>query len=179
MAGDGIARGLRAALWFGALAWPGAPRADTPLPRTQAFGVSAQIVAGCGLRGAGAGALDLGPLDFGVHPAVAAGTVTVATAGHALQLECSPGTTLALTIDGGRQPGAGHGARQLTAGGGVRIPYRLYADAARTRPIGIGQAVSMPVSGIVALPIYGELSLPGGGVPAGVYTDTAQVTFGY
>ncbi len=84
-----------------------------------------------------------------------------------------------LTIDGGRQPGAGNASRRLAAGGGAQIPYRLYADAARTRPIGIGQAVSMPVSGIVALPVYGELSLPGGGVPAGIYTDTAQVTFGY
>lgn len=38
---------------LGVAAWPAAGRADTLLPRTQAFTVSAQIVAGCGVAGGG------------------------------------------------------------------------------------------------------------------------------
>ncbi|MHA7201291.1 SCPU domain-containing protein, partial [Burkholderia pseudomallei] len=59
---------------LGVAAWPAAGRADTLLPRTQAFTVSAQIVAGCGVAGGGpASGLNFGTLDFGAHPAVATG----------------------------------------------------------------------------------------------------------
>ena len=177
-AGKRRARGLRAALWLAA-ACSAAPRADTLLQRSQAFAVSARIVAGCGLRNGGASGVEFGVLDFGAHPAIATGVATAASAGNPLQIECSPGTTLTVSIDGGRQPAPGNASRQLDAGGVTRIPYRLYADAARTRPIGIGQTLSMPVSGLVALPVYGELNLPGAGVPAGIYTDSAQVTLTY
>lgn len=164
---------------LGVAAWPAAGRADTLLPRTQTFTVSAQIVAGCGVAGGGpASGLNFGTLDFGAHPAVATGQVSAAVGGGALQIECSPGSTLKMTIDGGANASAGNTQRNL-ASGGARVAYRLYSDPARTQAIAVGQAVSLPVSGTITLPIYGALTLPGGGAPAGTYTDTAQVTLSY
>lgn len=75
-----------------------------------------------------------------------------------------------------RQPA---GCCNLQGPGGAQVAYHLYADAARTQSIGVGQAVSIPVSGTTSLPIYGALTLPGGAMPAGTYTDVAQVTLSY
>ena len=166
-------------LLLGAVTLPALGLADTAVPTTGVFTVSAQIVAGCGVAGGGTAGLDFGKLDFGAHPAVATGNVSAATAGSALQIECSPGSTLKMVIDGGIQPSAGNTQRNLQGPGGVQVAYRLYADAAHTQAIGIGQAISIPVSGVASLPIYGALTLPGGAAPAGTYTDVAQVTLSY
>ena len=88
-------------------------------------------------------------------------------------------TGTGMVIDGGIQPSAGNTQRNLQGPGGVQVAYRLYADAAHTQAIGIGQAISIPVSGVASLPIYGALTLPGGAAPAGTYTDVAQVTLSY
>ncbi|MBN3787164.1 spore coat U domain-containing protein [Burkholderia sp. Ac-20353] len=163
-----------------ALALPVAGIADTVLPRTQTFTVSAQIVAGCGVVGGGSGTgLDFGTLDFGTHPAIATGQANATTGGSALQIECSPGTTLKMTVDGGIHPTLGNTQRNLANAGSRLIAYRLYADASRTNALAVGQAVSIAVSGTVSLPIYGALTLPGGNTPAGTYIDTAQVTLSY
>ncbi|MBF5014017.1 spore coat U domain-containing protein [Burkholderia pseudomultivorans] len=165
---------------LGAVVLPAASLADTAVPTTATFTVSAQVVAGCGVAGGGAGSgLNFGTLDFGAHPAIATGDLSAATSGSTLQIECSPGSTLKMSVDGGGQPSAGNTQRNLQGPGGARVAYRLYADAAHTRAIGIGQAVSIPVSGTTSLPIYGALTLPGGAVPAGTYTDVAQVTLSY
>ncbi|MGS0893973.1 Csu type fimbrial protein [Burkholderia stagnalis] len=165
---------------LGALACPIAGRADTPVPTTQTFTVSAQIVAGCGVAGGGAGTgLDFGTLDFGAYPAIAAGPATATSGGSALQIECSPGTTLKMSVDGGIHPTGGNTQRNLANAGNTLIAYRLYADAGRTIALAVGQPVSIPASGVVSLPIYGALTLPGGATPPGTYTDTAQVTLSY
>nr|WP_244100142.1 spore coat U domain-containing protein [Burkholderia anthina] len=154
--------------------------ADTLLPRTQTFGVHAQIVAGCGVVGGGTGTgLDFGTLDFGTHPAISTGQVSSVTSGSALQIECASGTTLTMTIDGGLAASSGNTQRNLQGTGGARIAYQLYADAGHSQVIAIGRSVSIAVSGIANLPIYGSLILPGGSVAAGTYTDTVQVTLSY
>ncbi|KVE37908.1 Csu type fimbrial protein [Burkholderia sp. TSV86] len=169
----------RAILLLGIATLPVCGNADTLLPRTQTFTVSAQIVAGCGVAGGGASSgLNFGMLDFGTYPAVATGQATASVGSGAVQIECAPGSTLKMTIDGGAHASAGNTQRNL-ASGNARIAYRLYSDPGRTQAIAIGQAVSVPVSGTITLPIYGALTLPGNGVPAGTYTDTAQVTLSY
>lgn len=164
---------------LGAVVLPAASLADTPAPTTQSFTVSAQIVTGCGVAGGATSGLVFGTLDFGAHPAVATGDVSATTGGSALQIECSPGSALKMTIDGGAQPSAGNTQRNLQGPAGALVAYRLYADAAHSQAIGIGQAVSIPVSGAISLPVYGALTLPGGAMPAGTYTDVAQVTLSY
>ncbi|OMG70840.1 Csu type fimbrial protein [Burkholderia ubonensis] len=170
----------RAVILLSAAMIPAASVAETTLPKTRTFMVSARIVAGCGVVGGGPGTgLDFGSLDFGVHTAVAHGDVSAAAGGSGLQIECTPGSTLKMTIDGGASPSAGNTQRNLKGAGGTLIPYRLYADAGHAQSIGVGQAISIPVSGGIALPIYGALTLPGGTAPAGAYADTAQVTLSY
>ena len=115
-------------------------------------------------------------LDFGVHPAVAAGPVSATLAGT-LQIACSGRTALGMAVDGGlHQSGA---QRHLRGGAGALVAYRLYADAGRTQPIAIGQPVSVAVPGLPTLPLHGELTLPAGQAPPDAYTDTAQVTLTY
>lgn len=160
----------------GVLALPAVGVADTLLPNTKTFAVTAQIVAGCGLVGT---ERNFGLLDFGTQPAVASGRVSAGAQGSVLQIECTPGTLLRLAVDGGLQPGAAGTQRNLQGPGGALIAYRLYVDASLTQALGIGQTVSIPVSGVISLPIYGALDLPGGTSPAGTYTDTAQVTVSY
>ncbi|CAB3961368.1 spore coat protein U domain-contain protein [Burkholderia aenigmatica] len=165
---------------MGALACPIAGLADTAVPTTRTFAVSAQIVSGCGVAGGGSGTgLDFGTLDFGTYPAVAAGQAVATSGGSALQIECSPGTTLKMSVDGGMHPTGGNTQRNLASAGNALIAYRLYADASRTTVLAVGQPVSIPASGVVSLPIYGALTLPGGATPPGTYTDTAQVTLSY
>jgi len=165
---------------LGAVALSAVSLADTAVPTTQVFVVSAQIVAGCGVvGGSGSSGLNFGALDFGAHPAIATGNVSAATNGSALQIQCSPGSTLKMTVDGGIQPSAGNTQRNLKGPSGAQVAYRLYADVAQTQAIGIGQTISIPVSGTTSLPIYGALTLPGGVAPVGAYTDVAQVTLSY
>ncbi|HDR9488820.1 TPA: spore coat protein U domain-containing protein [Burkholderia stabilis] len=166
------------ALLSSAFMFPATGIADTPIPTTKAFTVSAQIVSGCGVSGGGTG-LDFGLLDFGTYPAVSVGQVNTVTTGSVLQIQCSSGTTLKIAVDGGLNPSSGNTQRNLQGPGQTLIGYRLYADAAHTQTLNIGQPVSIPVSGVASLPIYGSLSLPGGTAPAGTYTDTAQVTVSY
>ncbi|WP_420994511.1 spore coat protein U domain-containing protein [Cupriavidus sp. 30B13] len=159
------------------LSAPAPACADTMLPATRTLLVSARIVPGCGVAGGGAGTgLALGTLDFGTYPAVASGQAGAALAG-ALQIECAGATALRMTVDGGLHPSGGQ--RHLRGAAGTLVAYRLYADAGRTRPIAIGQAVSVMVPGVASLPLHGELTLPGGRAPPGAYTDTAQVTLTY
>jgi spore coat protein U-like protein len=166
-------------LLLGIAVLPALGRADTLLPKNQTLTVSAQIVAGCGIAGGGStNSLKFGTLDFGTYPAVSTGQVTASVGSNALQIECSAGSTLTMKIDAGASPGAGNTQRNL-ANGRTRIAYRLYSDSGRTKVIGIGQPVPLSVSGTLTLPVYGVLTLPGGAVPAGSYTDTAQVTLSY
>ncbi|MEK2604916.1 spore coat U domain-containing protein [Burkholderia arboris] len=166
------------ALLLSAVMFPVTGMADTPIPTTKTFAISARIVSGCGVSGGGT-SVNFGLLDFGTYPAVSAGQVNAVATGSALQIQCSSGTTLKIAVDGGLNPASGNTQRNLQGPGETLIGYQLYADAAHTQALNIGQPVSMPVSGVASLPIYGSLSLPGGSTPAGTYTDTAQVTISY
>lgn len=159
----------------------GLVHADTALPTTASFVVTAQVVAGCGIVGTSqTSGLDFGTLDFGTHSTVATGELSAValSGGLPVQIECSPGSTLSITVDAGLHANAGQRRLQLVGQADV-VAYALYADAARTQPLLIGQPVSLPVSGTINMPIHGVLTLPGTGLPAGAYADTAQVTLSY
>jgi spore coat protein U-like protein len=165
---------------LGACACPATGAADTLLATTKSVTVTAQIVTGCGVTNGSGGALNFGTVDFGSHSAVAAGAVSAALVGNSsVQIQCSPGTSVTMSVDGGLSANGGGGQRNLRGPGSVLLAYQLFRDAGHTQTLGVAQAVSIPASGTFSLPIYASLSLPGRGIPAGTYTDTLQVTLTY
>ncbi|MEQ5842836.1 spore coat protein U domain-contain protein [Paraburkholderia acidicola] len=134
--------------------------------------VSAEIVPGCSVVGGGpTNNIDFGRFNFGTHPAVSRERVTALFNGSEVQIACTRGLPVTMRIDGGANPDARNTQRNL-ANGGARIAYQLFSDAARTQAIGIGQPVPRGQ-------VFGALTLPGGAVPAGTYTDTVQITLSY
>jgi spore coat protein U-like protein len=148
----------------------------------QTFTVSAEIVPGCTVRGTTqTSGIGFGTLSFGVHPATQQGPVqaSATTGSGAVELECTAGLTLTVSVDAGLQPGAG--SRRLAAAGGAVIPYSLYTDTAFVTaiPLSGGVDIVVPPSGVIEVPIHGVAHLPGVGQPAGSYADTVQVTFSW
>jgi spore coat protein U-like protein len=148
---------------------------------TATFAVSAQIVPGCTLIGSQqTSGINFGTLNFGSHAATTSGQVgAFVTGGSALQLDCTPGIQLNVSIDGGLHASNSGTQRNLVRNSGTgAIVYSLYTTPAATTAIPVGQsvAVTVPSSGVIDLPIYGRATLPGTGLSAGVYTDTLQVT---
>lgn len=136
---------------------------------TASFQVSANITTGCLVVG---GVSNYGALNFGTFSALATGTATAQLPGSSVKLQCTPGVTLNMQVDGGQNPGA---TRNLKAGGSL-LAYQLYRDAGFSQSLGIGQSVTVAYtdSNSISLPIYGRLSLPGN-LPAGSYSDVVQV----
>lgn len=150
----------------------------------QSFNVSAEIVPGCAVRGTQqTTALAMGTIDFGVMPATYTGAVQASaptTVAGGVELECTAGLTLTLTIDAG-QHASGGVRRMATAGGAAHVPYALYADAAHQTavPLAGGVAVSVPPGGVIDLPIHAVAQLPGSAQAPGVYSDTVAVTLSW
>jgi spore coat protein U-like protein len=161
--------------------WSSRIHADTLLPRQQAFTVSAQIVAGCGVVDSSQSTgVVFGTMDFGNYPALATGKASASAqvGGSPVQIQCSPGTTLGVSIDGGLH--ASGAQRNLKRVGGTQlVAYQLYADAAHAQPIPVGQVVTHTVFGTFNVPVYGELTLPGPGSWPGTYDDTVKLILSY
>jgi spore coat protein U-like protein len=150
---------------------------------SQSFTVSADVVPGCLVSGSTeTTGLDFGTLAFGTHPATTAGPLqAMATTGSGgtLELECTAGLTLTVSVDAGQ-----HGdvsSRHLMAPGGTPVPYALYVDADHTTPLPPGGSVdvAVPPSGVMALPIHAVAYLPGSQQAPGLYTDTLGVTLSW
>ncbi|MES2610158.1 MAG: spore coat U domain-containing protein [Pseudomonadota bacterium] len=156
-----------------------------------------QLTAGCmvaGSSGASAG-VNFGTLDFGTRPGSFTGIVTATPAGGEgasgpTQLVCSP-EVLGISIQvgpgayAGQGAGIGSGSRAMRNGStAAYIPYELYRDAGYTQPYPAGTAITginVPANGAAfSLPIHGQInkSTPAA-LPAGMYTDTLQVTVTY
>ncbi len=143
--------------------------------QTATMAVSATITTACTLTTAA--------LTF---PSTSSGGVT---AQSNITVNCVTGVPYFVAIDAGGTPmTAGRG---LTGGEGATIPYELYRDAARTQIWGDlnygdtyvkGTVLSGTANGSAqAIPCYGKLiyTPAGGGVAAGVYTDTVNVSITY
>ncbi|WP_277963234.1 Csu type fimbrial protein [Pseudomonas sp. RIT-To-2] len=146
-----------------AAAWP------LDAATSSSFQVSATVSTGCLVVGGGS---NYGTLNFGSWSALATGTATAAVPGTGVTLQCTPGVTLNMKVDGGQNAGT---SRNLKAGSAL-LAYQLYRDAAYSQSLGISQSVTVAYadSTNISLPIYGRLSLPGN-LPAGSYSDVLQV----
>lgn len=138
------------------------------------FQVSASIVAGCVVSGTNTGIF--GTLNFGTQSGLATNSVSASyVQSSTINLACTPGTTLSMTINGGSNYTS---TRNLKLANNTNtVPYYLYSNAARTTPIPVNMAVPLSYSNAnnITLPIYGSLQLPGP-TRAGVYSDTLSVT---
>ncbi|MHC8327799.1 Csu type fimbrial protein [Pseudomonas sp. LB1P83] len=145
-----------------------------PLPlaavTSQSFQVSATVTAGCLVVG---GVSNYGSLDFGSQSALATSTVQVALSAG-VQLQCTPGVTMNMSVDGGQHNSGGR-HMQLTTGSN-QVAYQLFRDAAFSQSLGIGQSVAVAYTDAnnISLPIYGRVQLPGD-QPGGTYSDVLQV----
>ncbi len=136
---------------------------------TSIFQVNATVSSGCLVVGGGS---HYGTLNFGSWSALSTSTASAALPGNGVTLQCTPGVTLNMKVDGGQNSGA---SRNLKAGSAL-VAYQLFRDAGYSQSLGIGQTVTVAYSDStnISLPIYGRLSLPGN-VPAGSYSDVLQV----
>ena len=91
-----------------------------------------------------------------------------------VQLQCTPGVTLNMSVDGGQYNNSGR-HMQINSGS-ARVAYALFSDAAYSQSLGIGQSVAVAYSDAnnISLPIYGQVQLPGN-QPGGTYSDVLQV----
>lgn len=137
---------------------------------SQSFQVSATITPGCLVVGGGS---NYGNVAFGTFPALATSTVSVALS-SSVTLQCTPGVTLNMTVDGGLHNSSGR-RMQLNSGSAL-VAYQLFRDAALSQSLGISQTVAVAYSNAnnITLPIYGRVQLPGN-QPGGTYNDTLQV----
>lgn len=148
----------------------------------QAFSIAAEIVQGCGLVGSpSVSGIDFGTLAFGSRPAVMSGPVhaaSTAQGGGLVQLDCTAGTTLQVSVGAGQHASGTQRRLGLNDGNTYLVPYVVFADAARTVevPTTGGVSVLVGAGGVVALPIYATASLPGGGLLPGTYSDSVQIT---
>lgn len=144
---------------------------------TQAFQVSASVVAGCQVQGGGV----LGTLDFGTRSAIG-GPLAVAafTQNSAVSIACTPGTTLNMSIDGGSHYTT---TRNLRRSNGLdKVAYRLFTSPAYTAaseiPVNQNVTVSFNNAANITLPVYGLVRL-NGFQRAGTYTDVLSVTLSW
>lgn len=151
-------------------------RAET----TASFQLSATVVEGCEINAAlpanGQDIGQIGTIDFGSHSALSTETITAALVRNAgISLSCTPSVSLSMTLDGGLHADAARNLQHV--GGPERIAYRLYGDASFTQELTANQPTPISFSNpeAIALPIYGQLTLPGD-KPPGVYSDTVMLT---
>jgi spore coat protein U-like protein len=159
-----------------------AARAATQIPTSPSFTISANVSAGCLVAGSPSqtSGVGFGLLNFGTHSALATGSASAALtagSGSMAQVQCTPGANVIVTLDGGQH--AVGSQRRMKYGSNSYLPYSLYTSASQSTSLVPGVGVSVDASSAITLPVYGVATLPGGGLPAGQYTDTVQVTFSW
>jgi spore coat protein U-like protein len=155
------------------------------LSSAQTFAVSADVVPGCALFTSNTtSGIDFGTLAFGTHPATNSGTVTaavVATGGGAMEVECTQGLSVQVTVDGGQHASGSQRRLALASSPTNLVSYALFTSPSMATPIPVGSSVSVavPPTGVLALPLFGAAVLPGSGLMPGAYTDTVHVTLSW
>lgn len=164
---------------------PGVVSADTgsnELTLTASFQLSASVQAGCVLGGGSTDATSFGSIDFGQLASLGADVKVASTvSGGSIQLQCTPGTALTISLNSGAN--AASGARYM-AKGGERLRYQLYQDASYATVWGdqnSGTPLSMtfPAGGTLSLPVYARLFASSPLPSAGLYSDVVTVTVTY
>jgi spore coat protein U-like protein len=148
-----------------ALAFVALPGSAALAQDTETLTVSATVDATCELEG--------GSLDFGTY--TSAGGVKEATG--SFSYTCSPGASIALTLDGGSHLQDGN-TRAMTGGGGGFLEYQLFTDPARTDEWEIstvGLQVSETTGGSTDVQVYGRIPA-NQQVSPGDYSDNVTIT---
>lgn len=146
---------------------------------TQTFQVTASIVNGCVISGTNTSLF--GTLDFGSHPGVGSRSVSASYVQNStLNLACTPGTTLSMSIDGGSNYTTTRNLR-VTNNSNL-VSYTLYSSATHSAtsaiPVNQNVALSYSNANTITLPIFGLLQLSGVN-RAGTYSDTLRVTLSW
>jgi len=156
-----------------------------------------QLTAGCMIAGSAGAAsgVNFGTLNFGTRPSTFTGTVqATASGGESVsgptQLVCSPDVLgISIQVGPGNYAGLGGsigaGTRAMRNGStAAYIPYDVYRDSGHSQVYPLAAAISgiaVPANGAAfPLPIYGQINKTDAtALPAGMYTDTLQVTVTY
>ncbi|MFJ3368126.1 spore coat U domain-containing protein [Pseudomonas sp. NPDC086251] len=97
-------------------------------------------------------------------------------------LVCNPDTLYQVQVDGGQHGGVGD-VRYLatTVAPAQSIPYRIYQDAARHRPLSVNVPFGGRVadSGVAALPLYARIDRLADIPHVGHYSDVLKVTLSW
>ncbi len=159
------------------------PAVPATIPTTATLSVNATIVRGCLVSGATGQVtgVNFGTIDFGTHSAVRTGSETRLSgsgAGGQALIQCTPGTAVQVAADAGQN--AQGSQRRLSNNAGAYVPYALaLATAPATALVPNVPAGLTLGSSAAALLLQGTATFPGFGLPAGVYTDTVQVTLSW
>lgn len=146
---------------------------------TQTFQVNATVVNGCLVSGSNTGVF--GSLDFGTQPGVGSRSVSASyVQSSTINLACTPGTTLNMSINGGGNYGTSRNLK--IANNSDLVAYTLYTSATHSAAsaIPVNQNVALTYSNAnnITLPLYGLLQLSGVN-RAGTYSDTLTVTLSW
>ncbi len=161
----------------------GGAQPATQVPTTATFAVSATVSSGCWVVGnpGQTANVGFGMLDFGTHSAAIGASynaVVGVSSGSPAQVQCTPGVTATMTIDGGLN--ATGNQRRMKLAPNYYVPYTLTTAPGGGTTVLPGVGVSIvPGNGPITLPVYGTATAPGTGVPGGQYSDTVQVVFSW
>jgi spore coat protein U-like protein len=172
----------RVLLVFAAAVMATAANADTV---TESFAVTATIENGCVLGSDSSSSTDdLGTIDFGTLAATNTNVdVTSSDLAGSIILTCTPGMSVAISLDYGLGESASSSVRYLTLDD-ESLPYQLYQDSSRSTVWGLADdGLQLSISSFpettTSYPVYARLiavdSLPS----AGVYVDTVTVIVAY
>jgi spore coat protein U-like protein len=138
---------------------------------TSTLGVSATVLTSC--------IVVTTPVAFGNYdPTSATATNNTGT----VVVTCTSGAPYNVLLDQGAATGATVTTRKMKDTGTNLLPYTLYSDAART--VNWGKTIATDTvtgtgSGVIQThTVYGSIPA-GAAIPAGVYTDTVNVTVNY
>ncbi|WP_313517625.1 spore coat U domain-containing protein [Pseudomonas sp.] len=164
---------------------PLAARADTgsnELTLTSSFQLSASVQAGCVLGSGSADATSFGSIDFGQLAGLGADVKAASSvSGGSIQLQCTPGTDLTISLNNGAN---GVSGVRYMAKGSERLRYQLYQDASYStvwgdQNAGTPMSMTFPAGGTLSLPVYARLFATSPLPSAGLYSDVVTVTVTY
>jgi spore coat protein U-like protein len=146
------------------------PIAAWPATTTTTLAVNATVTTSCIVATA--------PVAFGAYDP----TLVTATNGTGtVTVTCTNGTPYKVGLDQGAATGATVTSRKMANGANL-LPYNLFRETGRTTNWGntpstdtVDKTASITPD---AITVYGAIP-PGATVPAGVYTDTVNVTVNY
>lgn len=140
--------------------------------------VSATIAKGCVISQL-AETVDFGTLDFGLYHQSDSGIKAASLVQDTVvEVRCTPGTELELSIDGGEYYQETHRLKHRSMD--EYINYQLYKDSERQQRLTVNTPVKIELGsdGRLVLPLFGAADLSSG-MRAGVYQDTVKILISY